>query len=424
MNNKAALWALQLIRYFIISKGYLQVSVVSNFKFDKNEIDYWLINEKNPNFPIIHISNDNEYARTEKAHFLTATISKIKGLIRFETGSILEISLNRDSANYISNDIQYIKLHPGAEVQKELKDSFPEISTIIYDVENIEVEKKKIVKELALKSIENTKKVKSERMEINFKEKLCFSFLFPATISIIIFVALQLFAVAYKTSLLNSAIIFGAYYKAYITIFHQIYRFLTAGFVHTTFLHLLFNLMALFDMANIAEKYYGKNITLLIMFLGIIIGNICIFIGNGNIIAVGLSGGIFAVFGAIIVMFALKGYFKIPSFRRQIFKTIYINIIISLMPGISLLGHLGGFVTGIMTGMIFAKNSSKSLKINSLICSIILSIVLGYMSFIYKDFNDFYAGTDYEISQLYQKMNLNKIAKKYITETQKYYKGE
>jgi len=139
---------------------------------------------------------------------------------------------------------------------------------------------------------------------------------------------------------------------------------------------------------------------------------------------VGLSGGLFGIFGALIVMFALKGYFKIPTFRRQIFRTIYMNVIISLMPGISLLGHLGGFITGIMLGMIFAKNSSLSLRINTLICSIIIAVVLGYMSFTYKDFNDFYAGTDYEISQLYQKMNLDEIAKKYITETQNYYKGE
>ena len=145
--------------------------------------------------------------------------------------------------------------------------------------------------------------------------------------------------------------------------------------------------MALFDMAIIAEKYYGKNKTLLILTLAVIIGNVCIFIGNGNIIAVGLSGGIFGIFGALIVMFAFKGYFKIPAFRKQIFRTIYMNIIISLMPGISLLGHLGGFVTGIMLGMIFATNSSKSLRINSLICSIIIAVVLGYMSFTYKDFN-------------------------------------
>ena len=79
---------------------------------------------------------------------------------------------------------------------------------------------------------------------------------------------------------------------------------------------------------------------------------------------------------------------------------------------------------GIMLGMIFAKNSSLSLRINTLICSIIIAVVLVYMSFTYKDFNDFYAGTYYEISQLYQKMNLDEIAKKYITETQNYYKGE
>lgn len=424
MNSKASLWALQLVKYFMVSKGYLQVSVVSNFKIEKKEIDYWLVNEQNQYFPIIHISNDSDQERTGKHPFISATISKIRNLIKSETGLILDISFNENSTDFFLTDIQYIKLQPNIDVMQPILESFPEIATVIYDVDNVEAEKREIQRDLAIRTLQSNKKAKSERKKLNFKESFCLSFLLPAIVSVAIFIAIQIFASAYKTSLLNSAIIFGAYYKAYITIFHQIYRFLTAGFVHTSFLHLLFNLMALFDMAIIAEKYYGKNKTLLILTLAVIIGNVCIFIGNGNIIAVGLSGGIFGIFGALIVMFAFKGYFKIPAFRKQIFRTIYMNIIISLMPGISLLGHLGGFVTGIMLGMIFATNSSKSLRINSLICSIIIAVVLGYMSFTYKDFNEFYDGTDYEISQLYQKMNLDKIARKYITETQKYYKGE
>lgn len=424
MNNKASLWALQLIKYFMISKEYLQVSVVSNFKTEKREIDYWLVNEKNPYFPIIHISNDNDQLRNGKYQFLAATANKIRSLIRSETGLILDISFNEDASDYMFADVQYIKLQPNKDVLQPIIEMFPEITTIIYDVENLDEEKRKIERELAIKTLQSANKAKEERKKLNLKESLCVSFLVPAIISILIFIAVRVFAFVYETSLLNSAIIFGAYYKAYITIFHQVYRFLTAGFVHTSLLHLFFNLMALFDMAMLAEKYYGKNKTLLMLSLGVIIGNVCVFIGNGNVIAVGLSGGIFAIFGALLVMFGLKGYFKIPAFRRQILRTLYMNFIISLMPGISLLGHLGGFITGIMLGMIFASNSSKSLKINSLICSIILAIVLGYMSFTYKDFNEFYAGTDYEISQLYKKMNLENIAKKYITETQNYYKGE
>ena len=424
MSNKASLWALQLIKYFMISKEYLQVSVVSNFKAEKREIDYWLVNEKNPYFPIIHISNDNDLTRNGKYQLLAATVNKIRTLIRSEAGLVLDISFNEDSTDYLFADVQYIRLHPNIDVLEPVVESFPEISTIIYDVENVDEEKRKIERELTVRSIQKAKKAKEERKKLNLKESMCLSFLLPAVISIAVFIGIRVFAIVYETSLLNSAIIFGAYYKAYITIFHQIYRFVTAGFVHTSFFHLLFNLMALFDMAFIAEKYYGKNKTLVILFIAVIVGNVCIFIGNGNIIAVGLSGGLFGIFGALIVMFALKGYFKIPTFRRQIFRTIYMNVIISLMPGISLLGHLGGFITGIMLGMIFAKNSSLSLRINTLICSIIIAVVLGYMSFTYKDFNDFYAGTDYEISQLYQKMNLDEIAKKYITETQNYYKGE
>ncbi len=424
MNNKASLWALQLIRYLIVSKEYLQVSVISNFKQDNDSLEYWLINEKNPYFPIIHITNDSDNLRNSKLPFLLATTNKIRSLIKTETGSILDISFNDQATNYTYDNVQYIKLQPNIEVLESVSSTFPEIATVIYDNQNIEEERRKIARELAIKSLQGARKAKTEREKINLKESLCVSFLVPAIISVIAFIALRVISIVYDTSLLNSAIFLGAYYKAYITIFHEVHRFLTSGFIHINYFHLFFNLMALFNMASVAEKYYGKNKTLLTLFLGIIIGNVCVFIGNGNIVAVGLSGGLFAIFGSLMVMFALKGYFKIPAFREQIFRTIFMNVIISLMPGISLLGHLGGFVTGIMLGMIFAKNSSKSLRINSLICSIIIAIVLGYMSFTYKDFNEFFAGTDYEISQLYRKMNLDNIAKKYLTETEKYYKGE
>ena len=109
MSNKASLWALQLIKYFMISKEYLQVSVVSNFKAEKREIDYWLVNEKNPYFPIIHISNDNDLTRNGKYQLLAATVNKIRTLIRSEAGLVLDISFNEDSTDYLFADVQYIR---------------------------------------------------------------------------------------------------------------------------------------------------------------------------------------------------------------------------------------------------------------------------------------------------------------------------
>ncbi|HQB32550.1 MAG TPA: hypothetical protein PLI19_04375, partial [Erysipelotrichaceae bacterium] len=226
MNNKASLWALQLIKYFMVSKEYLQVSVISNFKIDKKEIDYWLVNERNPHFPIIHISNDNDQTRTGKYQFLAATAGKIRSLIRSEAGSVLDISFNEGATNYNFADVQYIRLQPNTDVLQPVMDSFPEISTVIYDVENIENEKKKIEKDLAVQSVQSSQKAKSEREKLDLKQGMCASFLVPAIISILVFIGIQLFRVIFDTSLLNSAIIFGAYYKAYITIFHQVHRFL------------------------------------------------------------------------------------------------------------------------------------------------------------------------------------------------------
>ena len=39
---------------------------------------------------------------------------------------------------------------------------------------------------------------------------MCLSFLLPAVISIAVFIGIRVFAIVYETSLLNSAIIFGA----------------------------------------------------------------------------------------------------------------------------------------------------------------------------------------------------------------------
>ncbi|SEW50438.1 rhomboid family intramembrane serine protease [Chitinophaga arvensicola] len=92
--------------------------------------------------------------------------------------------------------------------------------------------------------------------------------------------------------------------------YKQYYRFITSGFVHADFQHLLFNMITLYFFGRSIEAVFmqlfqSKLIFILYYLLGIIVANIPSYIkhrNNSNYSSLGASGAISAiVFTAIIV---------------------------------------------------------------------------------------------------------------------------
>ena len=134
----------------------------------------------------------------------------------------------------------------------------------------------------------------------------------------------------------------------------QYYRILTAAFLHASMQHLLMNMIALYNLGSFLEPRMGSLRFLLLLFIAIL--------GSGALITlhekkdsytVGLSGGIFGLLGAYIVLLYARGYFAYDSVRYSILRTLVINLIISLMPHVSLLGHTGGLLSGLLMGMLY-----------------------------------------------------------------------
>ena len=134
----------------------------------------------------------------------------------------------------------------------------------------------------------------------------------------------------------------------------QLWRLVSAGFLHVNALHLLLNGLALFALGRLCEAIHGTG-RLLFLFLGCTIVGACFSWMGGNELSVGASSGIFGMMGAAIV-FGWRFQDRLPEdigtfFRRRLLPWLILNIGIGfLIPAVDQLGHLGGLVGGVILG--------------------------------------------------------------------------
>ena len=123
----------------------------------------------------------------------------------------------------------------------------------------------------------------------------------------------------------------------------QYYRLLTVALVHGGWLHLIFNMLALFSIGTPIENFYGKNKYIFILLTSLICGSLTSYLFNPlNTYAVGASGMIFGLFGALAVTGKRMG-----AKLKEAGSLIAVNLASPfLIPGIDWKAHLGGLVGG------------------------------------------------------------------------------
>jgi membrane associated rhomboid family serine protease len=122
----------------------------------------------------------------------------------------------------------------------------------------------------------------------------------------------------------------------------EYWRLLGAAFLHIGPLHLIVNMIALAVVGPPLERVFGHWRFACLYLLGALGGSVAVYLFDQPFSAVaGASGAIYGLFAATVVVLRDLGLDL-----RAIGVTIAINFAISFAPGISLLGHLGGFVVG------------------------------------------------------------------------------
>jgi membrane associated rhomboid family serine protease len=135
---------------------------------------------------------------------------------------------------------------------------------------------------------------------------------------------------------------FGVY------LFGEWWRVFTGAFLHVGPVHLALNMLALLVFGAELERQLGRWRYLALYLLSALGAAAAIqLFGDPRVPVAGASGAIFGLFGALAVLM-IAGRQDL----RGLLTLLAINLFISFLPGISLLGHLGGLVVGTLTGVI------------------------------------------------------------------------
>ena len=122
----------------------------------------------------------------------------------------------------------------------------------------------------------------------------------------------------------------------------EYWRLLGAAFLHIGPLHLIVNMLALAVVGPSLERVFGAWRYLAVYLLAALGGSVAVYLFDSPYGAVaGASGAIYGLFAATLVVLRNLGLDA-----RYMLVAIGLNFAVSFAPGISLLGHLGGFLVG------------------------------------------------------------------------------
>lgn len=121
------------------------------------------------------------------------------------------------------------------------------------------------------------------------------------------------------------------------------WQLITSGFLHITPIHIVFNMVALWVIGKDLERILGRARFTAVYLVSLFGGGVSVllFADPGTGVA-GASGAVFGLMGGVLV-----AVLRLKLNPGSVIAMIAINLILSVaIPGISLLGHVGGLVVG------------------------------------------------------------------------------
>ena len=159
----------------------------------------------------------------------------------------------------------------------------------------------------------------------------------------------------FVASFIRDDLIVGTFGLTPFQFLDEPWTIVTAMFVHAGLFHILGNMLMLYFFGSYLLGLVGDKKFLLVYFIAGLLGNAAFLaIGNQFATAVGASGALYGVMGALAVMRPrLKVYlwFMIPV---DLWIVVIIGAVI-IAPGIAWQAHLGGLAVGLIAGYYFRR---------------------------------------------------------------------
>jgi membrane associated rhomboid family serine protease len=152
---------------------------------------------------------------------------------------------------------------------------------------------------------------------------------------------------------------------------------ITAGFLHVGIIHLAFNMLLLFQLGSALEARLGRYRFAALYLAGLLGGAVGeLLLSDPRTNAVGASGAVFALMGAVFVLPRRSRY----GIEGAVGGLLVMNLVITFaIPGIAIGGHIGGLVVGVVVGGVYrllGERADLARMIGGAAFALVLSAVL------------------------------------------------
>jgi rhomboid protease GluP len=129
----------------------------------------------------------------------------------------------------------------------------------------------------------------------------------------------------------------------------------TCMFVHIGILHLLFNMLALWNVGGFMEQVLGHTGFLVLYLLAGLLGSMASVVWNPFAVSAGASGAIFGLYGGLLAFLVRhrdrQQHAFLAALRTNTLAFLGYNVVFGfIIPGIDMAAHLGGLAGGFVCG--------------------------------------------------------------------------
>jgi len=165
----------------------------------------------------------------------------------------------------------------------------------------------------------------------------------------------------------------------------RVWTLLSASYLHGGIFHIIFNMLAVRQIAPWVTQEYGTSRMFIIYTLGGICGYVVSYMA-GIPITIGASAAVCSLIGALLYFGRSRGGAYGSAVSREVIGwVIGLGLVGMMMPGINNWGHGGGIVGGIILGMLLGYGERRPERAGhhalALICALATVGVLGWAVF-------------------------------------------
>jgi len=152
-------------------------------------------------------------------------------------------------------------------------------------------------------------------------------------------------------------------------------------FLHGGMMHIFLNMYSLYVVGPRVEDFFGKWKYVVIYLISGISGGLLSVAFNSDVVAIGASGAIFGLFGALLYFgYNYRGYIG-AIIKSQILPIVIYNLLLGFfISGIDMWSHVGGLIGGIISSYLLGTIENKKYSLSNILLFVLYIGFLVYLA--------------------------------------------